>query len=185
MVPWFAALLLATGAMRLVELAVSVRRQRARPDAVVAEGGLFAAMAALHAALVVLPLAEVWLRAPPFDPRLGAAAGALLVVATALRVWTLRTIGGSWNVRIVRPEATGIATTGPYRWVRHPNYLCVAMELLALPLLHGAWLSAAVLGLWNAAVLAVRIRNEEAVLATIPAWRAAFADRARLLPGVW
>ncbi len=181
----FTLLLLATGAMRLVELAVSVSRQRARPDAVVPEAGLFAAMAALHAALVVLPLAEVWLREVPFEPREGAVAGALLLAATALRIWTLSTIGGAWNVRIVRPEAHAIATTGPYRWIRHPNYLCVVLELFALPLFHGAWGSVVVLGLWNAAVLAVRIRNEEAVLAQIPAWRAAFADRARLVPGVW
>jgi methyltransferase len=164
---------------------VSIRRQRARPDAVVREGGLFAAMAGLHAALVALPLAEVWLRGVGFDPREGAVAGALLASATALRIWTLSTIGGAWNVRIVRPEPDAIATTGPYRWIRHPNYLCVVLELLALPLFHGAWGSVVVLGAWNAAVLAVRIRNEEAVLSAIPAWRAAFADRARLVPGVW
>lgn len=181
----FVALLLGTGAMRLAELAVSVRRARARPDAVVAEGALFPVMAALHTALVALPLLEVFGLGRPFDPRWAALSAALLAGATALRIWTLRTIGASWNVRVVRPPTGGIATTGPYAWIRHPNYLCVIVEVLALPLFHGAFLSAAALGAWNAAVLVVRIRNEEAVLARIPEWSAAFANRARLIPGVF
>jgi methyltransferase len=181
----FAGLLSLTGVMRLAELAVSVRRQRQRPGAVVREGGLFLAMALLHAALVVLPLAEVWWLATPFRSWQAAVSVALLVGATALRVWTLTTIGAAWNVRIVRPEGAQIATTGPYAWIRHPNYLCVVLEILALPLFHGAWASMVVLGTWNAAVLAVRIRNEEAVLLELPEWESAFRSRPRLIPGLW
>lgn len=179
----FASLLLAVGAMRLVELGVSVRRIRARPDAVVAEPSLFPAMAGLHAALVALPLLEWWALDPPFRVPLALGSAAVLVAATALRVWTLRTIGRSWNVRVVSPDV--VVTGGPYRYIRHPNYLCVILELAALPLLHGCWRSAIALGVWNAAVLAVRIRTEEAMLMRIDAWREHFAARARLLPGVF
>ncbi len=181
----FTTLLAATGVLRLGELWVSVRRQRARPDAVVAEGGLFVAMAALHAALVALPLAEVLLAGRAFDPRAAGISTLLLLCATALRVWTLSSIGRSWNVRVVTPEADAIATSGPYAWIRHPNYLCVILEIFALPLFHSAFASVILLSGWNAAVLWVRIRNEEAVLTQLPAWRAAFADRARLVPGLW
>lgn len=179
----FAAVLLATGAMRLVELGVSVRRLRARPDALVPEPALFPAMAGLHAALVALPLLELWAFDRPFRPWLAVAAALVLVAATALRVWTLRTIGRSWNVRVVAPEV--VTTGGPYQYIRHPNYLCVILELAALPLLHGCWLAALALGVWNAAVLAVRIRTEEAMLIRNDAWRDHFSRRARLVPGVF
>ncbi|MEQ1508667.1 MAG: isoprenylcysteine carboxylmethyltransferase family protein, partial [Myxococcota bacterium] len=172
----FAVALGATGVMRLVELAVSVRRSRARPDAVVAEGALFPAMAALHAGLVVAPLVEVVALDRPFVPWLFAVAVAVLAVATALRIWTLATLGRVWNVRVVPPPPDAVVTTGPYRYIRHPNYLCVILEIAALPLLHDAWLSAIGLTLWNAAVLAVRIPTEERALSALPAWRAAFQD---------
>lgn len=179
----FVLLLLGTGLMRLGEVVVSARRIRERPDALVAERWLFPLMAVLHAGLVALPLVEVsaWGRKP-----LGwgsAAALAVFVLATGLRVWTLRTLGRSWNVRVVRPPA--IVTDGPYRWIRHPNYLVVVLEIAALPLIGGAWASALALSALNAFVLFHRIRTEEAVLAENPAWVAAMAGKARLVPGVF
>jgi methyltransferase len=179
----FALLLGATGALRLAEAAVSWRRARMRPLAVLPEPGLFPAMVALHVGFVLLPLAEVVAWERPFAPGLAVGAGAVFLFATALRAWTLAALGRSWNVRVLPPVS--VATSGPYRFLRHPNYLVVALEIGSLPLVHGAWCSALGLSLVNAAVLARRIRNEEAVLAEIPAWRDAFARRARLLPGVW
>lgn len=181
----FLGLLLGTGAMRLGELAVSVRRIRERPADLVDEPALFPAMAGLHAALVALPILEVFLLDRPFLPAVGGPALGALALATALRVWTLRTIGYSWNVRVVQPPPGGIATRGPYAYIRHPNYLVVILELAALPLVHTAWMSAVILTLWNAAVLARRIRTEEAALGRDPAWRAAFADKARFVPGLF
>jgi methyltransferase len=180
----FVGLLLATGVMRLVEMAVSWRRMRARPDAVVAEPWLFPVMALLHTGLVFLPIAEVVVLHRAFHPVLFAGAVAALILATVLRVWTLRTIGGSWNVRVVAPPADGIATTGPYAYIRHPNYLVVIVEIAALPLLHTAWLSALALSALNGLVLFHRIRTEEQVLEHNPAWVEAFRDKARLVPGV-
>jgi methyltransferase len=181
----FVLVLGAVGALRLGEVAVSVARIRRRPDALVSEPGLFPLMAALHVALVALPIAEVVLLDRPFLPWLAVVAGTVLAAATALRVWTLATIGGAWNVRVVRPAPGTVATAGPYRFVRHPNYLCVVLEIAALPLLHTAWASAVVLSAWNAVVLGRRIRTEEAELERLPEWRAAFASRARLFPGLF
>ena len=180
----FIVLLLGTGAMRLGELAVSIRRMRARPDDVVSEPRLFPVMALLHGGLVFAPLVEVWVLERPVVMPLAVGALGLFGLATVLRVWTLSTIGIAWNVRVVRPPADAIATGGPYRWIRHPNYLVVILEILALPLIHTAVVSAVALSALNAAVLWHRIRTEEAVLMEVPAWREAFADRARLIPGI-
>ncbi len=179
----FGAVLAATGAMRVVELAVSLRRVRADPGAAVAEPRLFPAMAVLHLALVSAPFAEVVLLDRPFSWSIGAMAAAILAGATALRIWTLASIGRAWNVRVVRP--TVIATSGPYRWIRHPNYLVVILEISAIPMLHGAWCSAIALSGLNALVLWRRIRTEEAALSGVPAWVQAMRSKARFIPGVF
>lgn len=178
----FVFLLLSTATMRLVEVVVSRRRIAARPGAVVAEPALFPAMVLLHTGLVGLPLAEVLWFGRPFVPAIGFSALGVLGLATALRIWTLGTLGRVWNVRVLPPPPDSVVTTGPYRYIRHPNYLCVILEIAALPLVHDAWIAAVVLSVWNAAVLAVRIRTEEAELMRIPAWKAAFATRARFVP---
>ena len=181
----FLVLLGLTGCMRLIELWISVRRFRARPDALVSAPALFPWMVTLHVGLVFGPVLEVWLLDRPFVPGLATGAVALLVAASALRIWTLSSLGHSWNVRVVRPQSGSVVTSGPYRWIRHPNYLCVILELVALPLFHTAWISALWLGVVNVAVLTVRVRTEEAMLTEVDAWRTAFADKARLLPGVF
>jgi methyltransferase len=181
----FAVLLLATGLLRLVELRVSLGRIRRQPERLVAEPRLFPLMALLHAGFVFGPALEVLLLERPFLPLLAAAAAVVFAAAVALRVWTLRTIGRAWNVRIVRPADGEIATGGPYRFVRHPNYLAVILEIAALPLLHTAWLSCLTLSLLNGLVLFFRIRAEEAELLRVAAWREAMQDRARLLPGIF
>lgn len=181
----FVGLLAITGLLRLGEVVVSVRRMRERPTDVVSEPWLFPWMVVLHIGLVFAPLAEVLFLGRVANPVVFTGSIAVLVCATALRVWTLRTIGYSWNVRVVAPPADGIATTGPYAYIRHPNYLVVILEIAALPLVHGAWLASLGLSLLNALVLFRRIRTEEAVLVDNPAWNKAFSTRKRLLPGIF
>lgn len=181
----FVTLLAATGLMRLGEVVVSVRRMRARPGASISEPWLFPLMVVLHVGLVFGPLAEVLWLERSFSPWIGGAALGVLVAATVLRVWTLSTIGIAWNVRVVKPEEQTVVTSGPYAWIRHPNYLVVILEIAALPLVHGAWLASIALTGLNGFVLFHRIRTEEAMLSTVPAWKTAFADRARLLPGLF
>jgi methyltransferase len=76
-------------------------------------------------------------------------------------------------------------TSGPYRFLRHPNYLALLLEFVALPMAGGAWLSAIGLSALNGAALAVRIRAEEAQLERSPAYREAFRGKARLVPGIF
>jgi methyltransferase len=105
---------------------------------------------------------------------------ALVVLATLLRWWVIRTLGTHWNVRVMDSAALGVVTSGPYRWVRHPNYLAVLVELAALPLVQTAWITALLGSTAHLFVLRRRIASEEAVLAADPIWRAQMADKPRL-----
>jgi len=145
----------------------------------------FAGMVALHVAWLVGCATEPLLWPHPLLPALAWSMAVLWAVATALRMWTLTTLGRYWHVRIVRRTRQPVVTAGPYRWIRHPNYLVVILEIAAVPLLLGAYGTALLASLVNAAVLTVRIRREEAYLLSLPAYRAAFAHKARLLPGLF
>ncbi|HSK74829.1 MAG TPA: isoprenylcysteine carboxylmethyltransferase family protein, partial [Thermoanaerobaculia bacterium] len=90
---------------------------------------------------------------------------------------------GRWTTRIVVLPGVAPVTGGPYRFLRHPNYLAVILEILALPLVHTAWITALVFSLANALLLRVRIRAEEEGLARLSDYEAAFSGRPRLVPG--
>jgi methyltransferase len=139
-------------------------------------------MVAAHVGLCTLPLVEVVARRR--RPRAPVLWVGVLAAATALRWWSIASLGTSWNVRGVVPADLRPVTRGPYRFIRHPNYLAVALEFAALPLAGGATWSALGLSLLDGLVLADRIRQEERLLEAVPGYEAAFRGRARLIPGL-
>jgi len=182
---WFPALVGAVAAQRIAELFWSrgqMRRQARRGGHVVREPE-YAAMVAVHAGvLLAAPLESRWRRAR-FGVSSALALGAL-TGAQLLRGWVLKTMGDAWSTRITRFDggARRVVSAGPYRYVRHPNYLAVIVEMAALPLVGGAWTTALVASLANAWVLARRIVLEERVLMRDRRWRARMLDKPRLLP---
>jgi methyltransferase len=82
----------------------------------------------------------------------------------------------------VDSAALGVVSDGPFRWIRHPNYLGVIVEVIALPLIHTAWITAAFAAVGNACVLRNRLRVEESVLDAVPAYRASMSRKPRFLP---
>ncbi|MDU4960520.1 MAG: isoprenylcysteine carboxylmethyltransferase family protein [Sporomusaceae bacterium] len=93
----------------------------------------------------------------------------LFAMAQGLRYWCIRSLGRFWNTRILRIAGRPPVRSGPYRYLRHPNYLAVAVELVCVPLLFNAWLTAVIISLLNALLLlAVRIPAEEAAWRDIP-----------------
>ena len=162
----FTLLIAAVALERLVELVISRRHEeslRAR-GAVEAGAGHYPVMVAVHAALLVAAPAEVWLLDQPFLPWLGWPMLALVAATMALRYWVIATLGERWATRVLVLPGAPLVAAGPYRFLRHPNYLAVAIEVVALPLVHTAWLTALVCGAANGAILAWRIRVEDAAL---------------------
>lgn len=163
---WYLLLILAVGVERIAELIVA-RRNLARS---LARGGhevgfaQYPFMVALHAGLLAGAVAEVWFGDRPFLPWLGWPMLAVVVAAQGLRWWCIRTLGSQWNTRIVVVPGAPRITSGPYRWLRHPNYVAVVAEGVALPLVHTAWITALTFTVLNAALLTVRIRVEDAAL---------------------
>ncbi|MFE0450099.1 isoprenylcysteine carboxyl methyltransferase family protein [Streptomyces sp. NPDC058914] len=169
---WYALIVLAVAAERVAELVVA-RRNAAwtLARAGVEHGrGHYPVMVALHTGLLACCLLEPVLAHRPFLPALGWSALALALLAQALRWWCITTLGPYWNTRVIVVPGARLVGAGPYRFLRHPNYVAVVVEVAALPLVHTAWLTAAVFTVANAVLLAVRIRCENTALAqAVPA----------------
>jgi methyltransferase len=174
------ALVLASGAQRLVELRISARNRARVGRAEQASPSTYPAMVAVHVALFAV---SAWPRRPRRVSRpIETIAIAGLVASAALRLWVIRTLGETWNVTAHVPSDGHMRTGGPYRYVRHPNYVAVAMEFACLPTAVGAIPEAVALSIANAAVLVPRIRAEERLLDAIPGYREAFRGVPRFLP---
>ncbi|MFF4139514.1 isoprenylcysteine carboxyl methyltransferase family protein [Streptomyces mirabilis] len=168
---WYGLLVAAVAVERVAELVVARRNERwsTARGAIVTGQGHYPAMVALHTGLLVGCPAEVWLADRPFVPALAWPMLAALAGAQALRWWCIGTLGPRWNTRVMVVPGLPLVTSGPYRLLRHPNYVAVVAEGAALPLVHTAWASAAVFTVLNAALLTVRIRCENRALATATA----------------
>lgn len=167
---WYTLLVLAVAAERLAELRIARRNARW----ILARGGReygrghYPALVLLHTGLLAGCLAEVWTADRPFVPAVGVPMLAVVLAAQGLRWWCVGTLGPRWNTRVIVMPGLPLVARGPYGRLRHPNYVAVAAEGAALPLVHGGWLTALVFTVLNAALLTVRIRCEEAALAGPP-----------------
>ncbi len=123
-------------------------------------------MVALHALWIASTLVEGILRGPEV-PTLWPVPLALFVLAQALRYWAVFSLGESWNTRILVVPGAKLVRRGPYKYLDHPNYVVVVVEILAFPLIFGAWVTALVFTALNAALLYVRIREEDRALAEL------------------
>jgi methyltransferase len=180
----YLALLALVGLGRLLELRISRRNQgnlekqgvRKIPEP------HFRWMVFTHAAVLACSAAEVLLLHRPLIPSLAISMTALFIFANMLRWWVIRTLAGHWNVEVMASSRVGVVTSGPYRWIRHPNYVAVVIELFSLPMIHTAWITALAGTLTDLEILRRRLRVEEGVLLADPVYRAAMGDKPRFLP---
>ena len=125
--------------------------------------GHYPVMVGIHALWLVSTLVEGLLRGPEIPWWWPVPLAAFLLVQP-LRYWAILSLGESWNVRVLVVPGRRLVRSGPYRYFTHPNYVVVVVEVLALPLIFGAWVTALVFSVLNAAFLFVRIREEERAL---------------------
>ncbi len=124
-------------------------------------------MVALHTGWLIAILIEGWARGAQVSS-LWPLWTALLVVAQVLRYWIISSLGKYWNTRIVIVPDAQLVRSGPYKFLKHPNYMIVAFELFVVPMIFGAWITAIIFSLLNAwLLLSVRIPAEERALKTI------------------
>ncbi len=153
---------------RLLELVLARRNERrARARGAVERGrGHYPFIVALHTLWLVCTLTEGLLRGPEV-PVFWPVPLALFLLVQPLRYWALFSLGESWNTKILVVPGSNPVRRGPYRYLNHPNYVVVVVEILAFPLIFGAWVTALVFTVLNAAVLYVRIREENRALAEV------------------
>jgi methyltransferase len=183
----FLALLVAVALLRLVELHISRRHQKemAARGAAKVDEPKFRWMVLLHTAVLLGAALEVVLLRRPFILWLAVPMFVIFLAANALRWWVIRSLGEHWNVQVVDSTRLGVVTSGPFRYVRHPNYAAVFAEMLALPLIHTAWITAVAGAIAHIGVLAQRLSTEERVLFANPDYRAAMTGKPRFLPGLF
>jgi methyltransferase len=175
----FATFVLLTGGERIHEMFVSSRNARWAFE----RGGIetnrrqLPWMIALHVSLLLGAVAEAWLLGRPFLPTLGWPMLVIALACQAARLWIMRSLGSQWNTRVIVVPGLPLVAAGPYQWSRlpHPNYLVVAIEGIALPLVHTAWITAIAFTVLNA-VLLIGFR--------IPAEDSALSGAARIGTGV-
>ncbi len=169
MVGWPQAIVLLVALQRLGELAVARRNARRLLDEGGREEGAghYPLFVALHAGW----LAALFLLTPP-DAPVHPGWLALFVLLQAGRLWAMASLGRFWTTRVVSVPGAPMVRRGPYRWVRHPNYLIVAGELAVLPLAFGQVWVAVVFSLLNVPLTLHRIRVEDRANAGRPAFGA-------------
>ena len=160
----YVVLVVLVGLERVAELVVSLRNAKwsFAQGGVESGRGHYPFMVVLHTGLLAGCLVEASYR--PFVPWLGWTMFAVVLLSQGLRWWCIAVLGRQWNTRVIVVPGLRLVAGGPYRWLRHPNYVAVVAEGIALPLVHTAWVTALVFTVLNIPLLAVRIRTEEAAL---------------------
>ena len=150
---------------RLLELAFSRRNERRLRTRGAVEWGAshYPLMVGLHVLWLVSTLVEGLLRGPDIPAWWPLPLAAFLLVQP-LRYWAIVSLGTNWNTRVLVVPGAKLVKSGPYRYLPHPNYVVVAVEVLTFPLIFGAWITATVFSVLNAAILFVRIRTENRAL---------------------
>jgi methyltransferase len=150
---------------RLSELAYSRRNERQLRALGAVERGMghYPFMVGLHVLWLVSTLVEGLLRGPVIPAWWPLPLAAFLLVQP-LRYWAIVSLGTNWSTRVLVVPGMKPVKSGPYRYMPHPNYVVVAVEILTFPLIFGAWITALVFSILNAALLFVRIRTENRAL---------------------
>ncbi len=183
----YISLLVLVGIGRLGELAISRRNQRhlEKQGARKIPEPHFRFMVLLHTCVLVGAGLEVLFLHRPLIPALAIPMATLFLLSNVLRWWVIQALSGRWTVEVMDASRAGVVSSGPYRWVRHPNYVGVVAEVFSLPMIHTAWITSIAGTLGYLAILRRRLRVEDGVLLADPAYRLAMGEKPRFFPRVF
>lgn len=182
--PVYLGVIAALAAERGVELVIAQRNAaRAFAAGAIEVGqGHYPAMVVFHTFFLVACVVERLMRGRAAPPAIAAGAVVAELFAQLLRYWVIFTLGPRWNTRIiVLPDAAPV-TGGPFRFLRHPNYVAVAIEMVAVPMIGGAWLTAIAFSLGNVILMMFRIPAEERAMGK--SYAGAFSTLPRFFPRI-
>lgn len=108
--------------------------------------------------------------------------GSIVLAAKALKFWAISSLGSFWTMKVLIVPGSQAVTKGPYRWIRHPNYIAVVTESLALPLMGKAYVTAMSVALVFSCLLFLRIRAEEQALMQYTDYSKTMATKRRFIP---
>ncbi len=180
----FSLLVLVVVMQRLWEVRKSRRHERALRERGAHEAAerQMPVMKVMHGAWFVSMLLEVWLADRLFFLPLAVVALLVFALGQSLRMLAMRALGERWTVNVMVLPQTPPVASGIFRYLRHPNYLGVILEIAALPLVHGAWMTSVVFSVANGCVLYFRVREEEAALESVSDYRGVLGSRPRFFP---
>jgi methyltransferase len=170
---------------RLTELAIARKNEKWMKSHGALEfgSGHYPAMVMIHSAFILSMFAEVVF----FHRELSAYWPVLLVLfvlTQLMRIWALMSLGPYWNTKIIVLPSAKIVKKGPYRFIKHPNYVIVALELIIIPLMFNAYWTAAIFTILNIVILSVRIPAEEKALAQLTQYESEFRENGRFIPNL-
>lgn len=180
----FLGLLAAVAMLRGLELLISRRHEGVLEARGARKAGdpSFPWMVTVHTGILTGAALEVVLLHRQWIPSLGLSMATLFILANVMRWWVIRTLGHHWNIHVMNSTSLGVISGGPFRFVRHPNYAAVFIELATLPLIHTAWLTAVIGTAGHAWVLSRRLAVEDPLLIGSPEYRAVMAGKPRFVP---
>jgi methyltransferase len=108
--------------------------------------------------------------------------GSIVLAAKGLKFWAISSLGSFWTMKVLIVPGSSAVTTGPYRWIRHPNYIAVVTESLALPLMGKAYFTTVCVALVFSFLLFLRIRAEEQALIQYTDYSKTMATKRRFIP---
>lgn len=109
---------------------------------------------------------------------------ALFLITQAMRIWALTSLGKFWNTKIIILPGADVVKKGPYKIIKHPNYLIVALELIVIPLMYNAYITLATFTLLNIVILSIRIPAEERALRELTKYESEFGNHGRFVPNL-
>ena len=182
----FTAIVVAVILQRTIEVRTSDRHKQE----ILQQGGiehgdnLLGAVKVLQVSWWIAMLLEVWFLDRPFVPVLAALALAATIAGQVLRYFSMQALGWRWTLPIMTVPDLPVVESGLYRYLKHPNWLGVILEIAFLPLIHSAYVTAIAFSLANAWLMSRRIVTEERALAQNTNYKTAFAHKPRFIPAM-